>query len=181
MAGRGSIDARAKMPRIFVLAFSDSASTAVELHAGRPLLVGRGPSAALSLDDARVAARHLTLTARADGVVVEELRGASGTQLNEVQISGQALARGGDEIRIGDARLVVSVEADAPLAARPRLASHDELVARLEDELMRARAPRAVGLGLVGLPALNASARQALVRRLVEGTSKLGATVCWGE
>jgi pSer/pThr/pTyr-binding forkhead associated (FHA) protein len=167
--------------RIFVLALSDAASQAVELNPGRPVLVGRGPGTALVLEDPRVAARHLTLTARADAVVVEELRGASGTQLNDVQVSGQALARTGDEIRIGDARLVVAFENDAPAPLRPRLATHDELAARLEDELARARPGRPVGLGLVGLPPLNASARQALVRRLIEGTQKLGATACWGE
>jgi hypothetical protein len=169
------------VPRIFLLSLTESASSAVELHPGRPLLVGRGPAAGLSLDDPRVAARHLALTARADGVVVEELRGASGTQLNEVQISGQAVAKAGDELRIGDARLVFSVEQDAPVAPQPRLASHDELSARLDDELRRVKAPKCVGLGLVGLPHLNASARQAFVRRLVEGTHKLGATACWGE
>jgi len=169
------------MARIFVLALTDASSSAVELTAGRPLLVGRGPGVGLQLDDPRAAVRHLTLTARADAVVVEELRGAQGTQLNDVQVSGQALARGGDEIRIGDARLVLAFENDAPLPLKPRLASHDELSARLEDELMRARAPRQVGLGLVGLPPLNASARQALVKRLIEGTAKLGAVACWGE
>jgi hypothetical protein len=169
------------VPRIFVLALSESSSSAVELHAGRPLLVGRGPGAALSLDDPRVASRHLTLTARSDTVVVEELRGAAGTQLNEVQISGQAVARAGDELRIGDARLVVAIEQDAPTSAAPRLASHDELSARLVDELKRARQSKSIGLGLVGLPPLNASARQAMVRRLVEGTAKLGAVACWGE
>ncbi|MBK7858001.1 MAG: FHA domain-containing protein [Archangiaceae bacterium] len=169
------------MARIFVLALTDAGSAAIELAAGRPLLVGRGPGVGLPLDDAKAAVRHLTLTARADAVVVEELRGASGTQLNEVQVSGQALARAGDEIRVGDARLVIAFENDTPVPARPRLASHDELAARLDDELQRARGAGHVGLGLVGLPPLNASARQALVRRLVEGTARLGAVACWGE
>jgi hypothetical protein len=169
------------MARIFVLALTETGSTTVELLAGRPLLVGRGPGVGLQLDDARAALRHLTLTARTDGVVVEELRGASGTQLNDVQVSGQALARGGDEVRVGDARLVVALENDAPLQLKPRLASHDELSARLDDELLRARGGRQVGLALVGLPPLNASARQALVRRLVEGTARTGAVACWGE
>jgi hypothetical protein len=167
--------------RIFLLALTDTSSSAVELHTGRPLLVGRGPGLGLSLDDARVASRHLTLTARGDTVVVEELRGAAGTQLNEVQISGQAIAHAGDELRIGDARLVVALEQDLPVSAAPRLASHDELSARLIDELKRAKPPKSVGLGLVGFPPLNASARQALVRRLVDGTAKLGAVACWGE
>src|SRR5688572_12285871 len=143
------------MARIFVLALTEGGSSAVELTAGRPLLVGRGPGVTLVVDDTRAAVRHLTLTAREGGVVVEELRGASGTQLNDVQVSGQALARSGDEIRIGDSRLVIAVENDVPVLPRPRLASHDELVARLEDELLRARGGRQVGLGLVGLPPLN--------------------------
>src|SRR5262245_23243852 len=108
------------MARIFVLALTEAASVAVELTQGRPLLVGRGPNVGLALEDARAAARHLTLTARADAVVVEELRGATGTQLNDVQVSGQALARAGDEIRVGEARLVVAIENDAPSPQKPR-------------------------------------------------------------
>jgi hypothetical protein len=167
----------AGMPRIHVLALTDTSSTSVELTAGRPLVVGRGPGVGLTLEDPRVAARHLTLIARADGVGVEELRGAAGTQLNEVQISGQAVARNGDELRIGDARLVIAFENDTPVSVRPRLASHDELASRLEQEILRGP----VGLALVGLPALNASARLAFVRRLVEGTAKISPLACWGE
>src|SRR5436190_19827866 len=121
------------MARIFVLALTDAGSSALELGPGRPVLVGRGPGVGLTIEDPRAAVRHLTLTARADAVVVEELRGATGTQLNDVQVSGQALARSGDEIRIGDARLVIAFEGDALSPLRPRLASHDELAARLED------------------------------------------------
>src|SRR5688572_16601863 len=111
------------MARIFVLALTDASSSMVELTAGRPLLVGRGPGGGLALEGARAAARHLTLAARAAAVVVGELRGATGTDLNDVQVSGQALGRAGDEIRIGDARLVVAFESDAPSPLRPRLAS----------------------------------------------------------
>ena len=168
------------VPRLSVLVVLPNRAFPVELPAGRPVVVGRGPMVQVTLPDPAVAPRQLTLTAREDGVLVEPLGGASGTLLNEVQLSAAVIARPGDELALGQARLIVLGGASAA-AARPRLAGFDELSARLQDETMRAGAHRPLALVLVAMPPLNTPARLSMLRRLSEATGLAQPATCWGE
>jgi len=152
----------------------------VELPAGRAVVVGRGPNVQVTLPDPRIAARQLTLTAREDGVLVEPLGATGSTLLNEVQLSAAVVARPGDELAVGDARLIF-LGAASTVPGRPRLASHDEMSSRLHDETLRAGAARPVALVLVAMPPLNTPARLSLLRRLTEATGAVQPATCWGE
>ncbi|MBX7116522.1 MAG: FHA domain-containing protein [Myxococcaceae bacterium] len=151
----------------------------VELPLGRPVVVGTGTDAFIRLTDAKVAAKHLVLTAREEGVAMEELRGTSGVFLNDVQLASAAVALSGDEISLGASRLVVTGLSASAQTTRPRLAENDELLARLHDEALRS-ARQGFGWVMVGLPPLNAAAKAALVRRLIEETGTLAPGSSWG-
>ncbi len=151
----------------------------VELPLGRPVVVGTGADAFIRLTDAKVAAKHMVLTAREEGVALEELRGTSGVFLNDVQLGGTAVALSGDEIGLGASRLVVTGLSASAQIARPRLAENDELLARLHDEVLRST-QHGFGWVMVGLPPLNAAAKAALVRRLIEETGTLAPGSSWG-
>ncbi|MEW5742469.1 MAG: helix-turn-helix domain-containing protein [Myxococcota bacterium] len=151
-----------------------------ELPPGKTTVVGRGALATLQLPDASVSERHVSLAARDEGLLLEVLRGAGEVLLNDVPSSGQALLQPGDEVRLGGSRLI-AVATPALPTARPRVASHDEVMSRLEEELLRAGVARPVGVLLVSAPALNVAARQALTRRVVEEVAKAGIIATWGE
>ena len=167
-------------PKLFVLVVLPQRAFPVELPAGRAVVIGRGPGAQVTIEDPRVAPRQLTLSAREDGVLIEPLGGTGGTLLNEVQLSAAVVARPGDELAVGDARLIFLGGASTA-QGRPRLAGHDELSSRLQDETLRAGAQRSVALVLVAMPPLNTPARLALLRRLSDATALVQPATCWGE
>jgi len=176
----GGMQSGAPVKRWTVLVVTQARVFPVELVGGRPVVVGRGRGSGIDLADPKVSERHLSLAVREDGVVVELLREAGEAQVNDVQLSGPTVLRSGDEVKLGGCRLMV-LSALPPAPRAPRVASHDELLARLDEELRRADSRRPVGLALVAMPALNAPARQALTRRVVDEVAKSGAVACWGE
>jgi hypothetical protein len=165
------------MTRWHVTVSTAGRTWAVELPPGRATVVGDG--APLDVPGAGLAARHVSLLARDEGVVLEVLRGGQAL-VNDVVAPSQVTLGHGDELRVGEARLVFSRQPVAP-AARPRLARHDELMARLDDEVRRGGPGRAVGLALVSAPGLNVAARQALLRRVMDEVHRTRLVACFGE
>lgn len=156
-----------------VLVVAGERAFPVAVPAEGELVVGRGPQADVSLDDPKVAARHLALRqGRGALVEVRDLK-AGGTRLNDVQLSGVSSARAGDQIALGDSLLLVQA---ASQAREPTCApvGHEEFSRRLVAELGRARERRQLAaLLLVQLPQAAPGDRQALVGQLS------GAT--WGD
>jgi DNA-binding protein Fis len=168
------------MTRWSLLVVTPARTWPVELVAGRSTVVGRGPSAAVDLQHPSVSERHVCLVARDEGLLLEVLRGAGEVWLNDVPLSGQASVQPGDEVRLGEARLL-AVAVPALPAARPRISTYDEVMAQLEAELERAGLARPVAVVMVSAPALNVAARQALTRRVVDEVAKSGIVATWGE
>ncbi len=152
----------------------------VELPGGRSAVVGQAKGSALEIPDAGLADRHVSLLPRDEGVVVEPLRGGGEVLINDVPASAQSVVRSGDELRIGEARLLFTIVPTAP-QPRPRMTGPEELMSRLEEEVRRAGIARPLGLVLVASPGLNVAARQALVRRVVDEVQRAGGTACFGE
>jgi hypothetical protein len=168
------------MVRWSLVVVSPGRTWPVELPVGRPAVVGRGPGVAVNAGHPSVSERHLSLAPRDDGLLLEVLRGAGEVWVNDVPVSRPVVVRPGDEVRLGDVRLV-------PLAVPPvaeprhRLATHHEVVTQLEAELRRAARARPVAIALVSAPGLNVAARQALTRRVVDDVAKAGIVATWGE
>lgn len=155
------------MTRWRLLITTPGATWTADLPSGKSSVVGQAEGVAVEIPQARLSERHLSLLPREEGVVVEPLRGGGEVLVNDVPIAAQAVVRGGDEVAVGDARLVFT-----PLApTRPlgtRITTEDEFMFRLGEEARRSDGKRALGLVLVSSPHLNVAARQALTRRVLD-------------
>ncbi len=152
----------------------------VDLQGGRSSVVGQGDACAVQISGAGLADRHVSLLPRDEGVLVEPLRDGGEFLVNDVPAAAQSVLRSGDELRLGDARLIVTMVTPTP-PPRARVVSFEELMARLDDEVRRAGVTRPFGLALVSSPGLNVAARQALVRRVVDEVHRTGVSACFGE
>lgn len=168
------------MNRWTVVIAAPGRSWSLELPGGRAAVVGQGSESTVEIADAGLAERHVSLVPRDEGVLVEPLRGGGEVLINDVPATAQATLRSGDELRLGEARLIFTQLPPAP-APRPRVAGPEELLGRLGEELRRAGTARPVGVCLVASPGLNVAARQALVRRVVDEALRSGAVAWVGE
>lgn len=164
------------MNRWTVVIATPGRTWSVELPPGKGTVVGEA-SGGLEIAGAGLAPRHFSLLPKDEGVLVEPLRGGGDVVVNDVPAAGQLVVRAGDELRAGEARLVFALRHPPP-ATRPRFASEEEFMGRLDEELRRAGTARPVGVVLVSSPGLNVAARQALTRRAVDEVQRSGA-VCW--
>ena len=97
----------------------DSVSLGEGVH-----LIGRDPHGAIWIDSNLVSRRHATITVSAHDVVLTDLASRNGTFVNGQRVDAPATVADGDEIFVGQARLVVrtiaapestvSADADAP-------------------------------------------------------------------
>jgi pSer/pThr/pTyr-binding forkhead associated (FHA) protein len=168
------------MSRWAVLVVSQQRVGPVDLPPAKPLIVGRARGSGLELKDPRVDERHLSIRLVNGSPVLDPMGGTSGVFVNEVPCDSPMPLSAGDEISLGDSRLIVMAFGTvAPLPLR--VTSEDELNARLEEEVRRAAGSRPLGFILVSTAGLNIAARQALTRRVVEVVAQTGAIASWGE
>jgi len=66
-----------------------------------PILIGRGPDAAIRLDDDYVSTRHARIAASGDQWFVEDLGSTNGTYIGSVRISQPTTIAIGTQVRIG--------------------------------------------------------------------------------
>ncbi len=168
------------MSRWAVLVVSQQRVAPVDLPIGRPLIVGRARGSGLELKDPRVDERHLSLRIVNDRPVLDPLGGTSGVLVNDVPCEAPVELSAGDEISLGDSRLLV-MALGVDVAPVLRLANEDELSARLDEEVRRTAGARPLGFVLVSTAGLNVAARQALTRRVVDAVAASGAIASWGE
>lgn len=84
---------------------------------GERVTVGKGPGNDVVLDDPRVSRLHASLERFAEGWCVNDLGSSNGTFVNGERIWGAHRLRHGDEIRVGQTRLLFRSTVDA-LASR---------------------------------------------------------------
>ncbi len=142
-----------------------------KLPPGRALTIGSDEGAGLRLPGPQVARVHCSLLVR-EQVRLELVRGQPGTLLNGVPLSGPTVLHDGDELVIGTTRLLLHRVRELP-AVTVRTLSWDECVDRIHEEMGAGDPLRSVVLGLVQMPTLNASARQALLRRVRDEVAQL--------
>jgi DNA-binding NtrC family response regulator len=134
--------------RVGLIVYGRSTATAVTLAPGESLVIGRSRPADVAIGEPSVSRTHARVTARDDGVAVEDLGSLNGTTINGTPVDS-ARATFGDVLLLGDVRVGLHALADG---AR-RLAgfvAHDEIVARLDEEVARARQfGRTVSLALL--------------------------------
>jgi pSer/pThr/pTyr-binding forkhead associated (FHA) protein len=74
--------------------------------AERPVTIGRDVTNAVALESGFVSKNHAILTYVDGGFVLEDLRSANGTRVNGVTVDEAAAVAPGDELEIGDQRLL---------------------------------------------------------------------------
>jgi Inner membrane component of T3SS, cytoplasmic domain len=77
-----------------------NAGQRAELSAA-PILIGRGPDAAIRLDDDYVSTRHARIAAAGDQWFVEDLGSTNGTYIGTVRITQPTTLTIGTQVRIG--------------------------------------------------------------------------------
>ncbi len=83
-----------------------------------PIVIGRAPDTGLVLKDGEVSRHHARVSPAADGsAVVEDLRSANGTFVNQNELYGPARLDPGDELLVGVT--VIELRSAAQVAAQP--------------------------------------------------------------
>ncbi len=77
----------------------------------RPMLIGRGPKAGISLEGTDVSRDHARITWNLNHFVIEDLQSRNGTAVNGVPIRSQPL-RLGDRIQVGTSTVLVYAQPD---------------------------------------------------------------------
>lgn len=104
-AKRSSRPAKAPKPRRgapthVLVVDGENRGTRAEL-ADAPLLIGRGPDAAIRLDDDYVSTRHARIALSGDQWFVEDLGSTNGTYIGSVRITQPTTLTLGTQVRIG--------------------------------------------------------------------------------
>ena len=92
--------ARRGAPTHVLVVDGDNQGERAEL-ADAPILIGRGPDAAIRLDDDYVSTRHARIASSADQWFVEDLGSTNGTYVGTSRISQATALQLGTQIRIG--------------------------------------------------------------------------------
>jgi len=102
--------------------FKDGALLRTESLSQDIIKVGKLPSSHLRLDDASVSRIHAVIERSSEGeVYIIDLGSSKGTMVNGQKVNKQKL-QSGDEILLGDIRIVFTVEGDALAAPAPSVA-----------------------------------------------------------
>lgn len=89
------------------------------------IIVGRDPLADVTIADQAVSLRHALLSFHHGQWWLDDLGSTNGTRLNRVQLTGSTVLTNGDEIKCGQARLVVRLTPDPQPSNSQETAAHD--------------------------------------------------------
>jgi len=113
----------------------------VRLASGQSLTIGTAPSCQIVLEDPTVSGRHVSVTALATGIVVEDLGSKNGVFVGGARISRATLRGGQGCFVIGRTTIIVrpalEPHAAAPAPLVPGLVGSSEPMRRLVEEIRR--------------------------------------------
>ncbi len=120
-----------------LLVFHGEQSRVVRLSEGRAVVIGRDPTAEISVADDSISRRHASFGVESGAVTVTDLGSTNGTKLNGAPVEKAAM-NPGDEVTLG--AVTVSLHVLGPVAAQAHgVATHDQFLTSLDDEVERAR------------------------------------------
>jgi pSer/pThr/pTyr-binding forkhead associated (FHA) protein len=76
-------------------------------------LIGRGPDCDLRLNEGTVSRHHCIIHLAGNEATLVDLGSANGTFLNGQRVRSRAVLRSGDELKVGEARFIVSLGDEA--------------------------------------------------------------------
>jgi hypothetical protein len=102
----------------FILKLLGARPVRLKVDRGKVFSIGRSADTDLCLEDKLISRRHCELELREGAIEVRDLGSRNGTCLNGEKINGKALARPGDQIKVGSSFLLVEGDQDS---SDPRL------------------------------------------------------------
>ncbi len=81
--------------------------SAVMLQPGERIVIGRAPESDVVLSDTFVSARHASVTAEVEGLVLEDLDSTNGTLVGGREVEGRLFVGPDERVAIGDTVFVV--------------------------------------------------------------------------
>ena len=98
-----------KVPPIRLEIRARSQPSSVRLFAQSEVVLGRDPLSDVPLTDKAVSARHARLSYHHGQWWIDDLGSTNGTRLNHEQLEGATVLTSGDEIKVGSARVLVTL------------------------------------------------------------------------
>ena len=123
--------------RAFVLVRHNAYSWIVDLLLDYELVIGCGEEANIQIKDDALRDRHAAILWNGRQITLRLLDGSGQVTVNNEAVDQTAVVRPGDEIKVGDATMVVSI-ALSPITQGRRSLTHTEFCERMVDELSRA-------------------------------------------
>jgi hypothetical protein len=105
----GTVDYAARAPRL-VVERAPGHEEGMIYDLDGDLILGRGDSAEIRLDDPFASSRHARIYEQGNSVVVEDLGSTNGTYLNEELLQTPRPLHPGDRVRIGDSEFAFEVD-----------------------------------------------------------------------
>jgi DNA-binding NtrC family response regulator len=126
----------ARRPQATLVIYAHDDTRVVELGEGESVLVGRTQPADIIVEDLTISRRHARFTFAEGQVAIEDQSSRNGTLVRGVRVQS-ARVRGGEDVRLGGVAVSIHLRhgAEPPLG----ISGYDQLIARLEDEITRAR------------------------------------------
>ncbi|MEK6607483.1 MAG: sigma 54-interacting transcriptional regulator [Myxococcota bacterium] len=126
--------------RAFLVVYQGGRSRLIDLDEGTAVTVGRSAEATIVLEDTKASRLHARIQREGAGALVEDLGSTNGTFLNGARVRGSARVAPGDELRVGEMRLVLGLSsprrAIAPMkpeAPIPAVVEHARRAAKSVD------------------------------------------------
>ena len=79
----------------------------VMLRPGERIVIGRAPESDVVLNDTFVSSRHASVTAEAEGLVLEDLDSTNGTLVGGRDVEGRLFVGPDEKVTIGDTVFIV--------------------------------------------------------------------------
>jgi pSer/pThr/pTyr-binding forkhead associated (FHA) protein len=99
--GRGKAPASPAPPPPTVVVYADGKKPRTVKIPGT-MVIGRAPECELQLDDTYVSQQHARIFGKNGAWYVEDLGSTNGTDVNDQRLTGPAMVRPGDRIRVGN-------------------------------------------------------------------------------
>ncbi len=105
---------------------------------GEEFLVGRGSDCDYSVRDINVSRHHCMIRIRPEEITLVDLGSSNGTYVNRNRVISQVALQSGDEIRLGDLRLIFEL-GDAHAAQKPADANSMLATVKLDVDTLKNR------------------------------------------
>jgi len=126
LKGQAALLASRKVPHLSLTIHSDASGSKVRLFQQPEVMVGRDPACDCPLDGDSISARHARFSYHHEQWWLEDLASTNGTFLNRARVDTPTVVITGDELRCGEACLVIAIAGDVSLPPAEEAPAHEK-------------------------------------------------------